>query len=525
MNRILKKHSFKYLLTIILSILTSFLFSVFAIRLGKVIDVVVNKNSSLKDKILSCILIIFLWFVLSSIFSYVKSKYASDVIKDLKMHLYNSIGKKEISDYMSVSNEYYLNNLTKNIDFYNDNYLGPKCDIVSNIISAIVSVGTIFFINWKLGLSFVAVTLVTIILSQLPGVIMAKKTVKFSERNADNLKLINNNLSGFEQIKLLNLFNIFQNIFKKKDNDFENVRLEYMFASRFANTLGIFFSFFAQLACMSIGIWFVLCGDLTVGLLISSINLLNGVFSPVQEFAQNKNLMGTVKDIVKNFEDIMSTDNEESLGVMLNDNVNSISVKNLSMDFKDKHIFDNYNVNFECNKKYAIVGESGRGKSTLVKLIMKYYPSSSYSGEVLINETNINKIDTESLFNKIAYIQRNDFYVDGTIKDNIELYRNLNIQQNLYNQLKFTEEFLNKNIEDGSRNLVSTGEKQRIDILRFLVKDYDVLIFDEPTSNLDRETSKIIFDLIFKISNKIVIVITHTSNEETLNKFDEVIRL
>ena len=340
MNRILKKHSFKYLLTIILSILTSFLFSVFAIRLGKVIDVVVNKNSSLKDKILSCILIIFLWFVLSSIFSYVKSKYASDVIKDLKMHLYSSIGKKEISDYMSVSNEYYLNNLTKNIDFYNDNYLGPKCDIVSNIISAIVSVGTIFFINWKLGLSFVAVTLVTIILSQLPGVIMAKKTVKFSERNADNLKLINNNLSGFEQIKLLNLFNIFQNIFKKKDNDFENVRLEYMFASRFANTLGIFFSFFAQLACMSIGIWFVLQGNLTVGLLISSINLLNGVFSPVQEFAQNKNLMGTVKDIVKNFEDIMATDNEESLDIKLNDNVNSIVIKNLSMDFKDKHIFD-----------------------------------------------------------------------------------------------------------------------------------------------------------------------------------------
>ena len=276
---------------------------------------------------------------------------------------------------------------------------------------------------------------------------------------------------------------------------------------------------------MSIGIWFVLRGDLTVGLLISSINLLNGVFSPVQEFAQNKNLMGTVKDIVNSFDDIMSTDNEENLDIKLSDNVNSIAVKNLSMDFKDKHIFDNYNVNFESNKKYAIIGESGRGKSTLVKLIMKYYPSDSYRGEVLINDTNINKIDTESLFNKIAYIQRNDFYVDGTIKDNIELYRNLNIQQDLYDQLKFTEEFLNKNIEDGSRNLVSTGEKQRIDILRFLVKDYDVLIFDEPTSNLDRETSKIIFDLIFKISGKIVIVITHTSDEETLNKFDEVVRL
>lgn len=72
---------------------------------------------------------------------------------------------------------------------------------------------------------------------------------------------------------------------------------------------------------------------------------------------------------------------------------------------------------------------------------------------------------------------------------------------------------------------MSTGEKQRIDIARFLVKDYDVMIFDEPTSNLDKETSEIIFDLIFEIKDKIVIVITHVNDESTLNRFDQVIRL
>ena len=72
---------------------------------------------------------------------------------------------------------------------------------------------------------------------------------------------------------------------------------------------------------------------------------------------------------------------------------------------------------------------------------------------------------------------------------------------------------------------MSTGEKQRIDIARFLVENYDVMIFDEPTSNLDKETSEIIFDLIFGIKDRIVIVITHVNDENTLKRFDQVIRL
>lgn len=523
MNNILKKHRVKYFINIILSIISSILFARFAIGLGSVIDVVVTKEGNLVDKIIYCVLIILAWFVISILFSFFKSKYASNIINDLKSKLYCAIGRKEISDYMSATNEYYLNNMTKNIDFYNDNYLGPKCDIFANLISAFVSVGAIFFISWKLALSFVGVSLITIILSQLPGIIMSKATTKFSNKNAENLKLINNNLKGFEQIKLLGVFSGFYKNYLIEDAKFENVRFEYMFALRLANTLGIFFSFFAQLACMSIGIYFVLRGDLTVGLLISSINLLNGVFGPIQEFAQNRNLMKTVDDIKNNFDSILNT-SEES-GRVLKNKIDEISVNNIKMSFEDKTIFDNYSVKFNSGNKYAIVGESGRGKSTLVKLIMKYYVRDKYSGDIFINNENIDSFKTSDLYSKIAYIQRNDFYVNGSIKNNIDLFRQIEIKDELIENLKLTNKFLDKQIEEGSRNQVSSGEKQRIDIARFLVQDYDVLIFDEPTSNLDFETSKMIFDLIFKIQNKIVIVITHTDDKEILGRFDEIIKL
>lgn len=257
---------------------------------------------------------------------------------------------------------------------------------------------------------------------------------------------------------------------------------------------------------MSIGVWFALRGDITVGLLISAINLLNGVFNPLQQLAYNKNLMGTVSDIMKSFDEILSREKNE--GQLIQNSISTISIKDLDFKFgEDKIIFEGFNARFEKGKTYAIVGESGRGKSTLAKLIMKYYGSDQYRGEIQVNNQDINTILSDDLYKKVAYIQRNDFYIDGSIKNNIELYRRLEANNSLYGKLKFKDSFLDKPIEEGSRNQVSTGEKQRIDIARFLVKDYDVMIFDEPTSNLDKETSEIIFDLILKSKIKLLLLL------------------
>lgn len=524
MSKIIKKHWLTYVLAVILSIGSAFLFAMFSVRLGTVVDVVVNQDVDFVSKILACLKVVIGWFIVSLLFTYIKSKNISDIIRDAKKDLYVSVNKKEMNDYVSKSNEYYLNNFTKNIDLLQTNYLSPRCEIVANFISALVSIGTIFFINWKLGLSFVGVSLVTIILSQLPGVIMAKKTNEFSDESANYLKVINNHLKGFEQIKLLGVSDIFLKKYLDRDKQYEKSRFSYIFVSSLANDLGLFFSFFAQLACMSIGVWFALRGDITVGLLISAINLLNGVFNPLQQLAYNKNLMGTVSDIMKSFDEILST--EKNKGQLIQNNISTIDIKDLDFKFaEDKIIFEDFNTKFEKGKTYAIVGESGRGKSTLAKLIMKYYGSDQYKGEIQLNKQDVNTILTDDLYKKVAYIQRNDFYIDGSVRDNIELYRKLEANNSLYGKLKFKDSFLDKSIEEGSRNQVSTGEKQRIDIARFLVENYDVMIFDEPTSNLDKETSEIIFDLIFEIKDKIVIVITHVNDESTLKRFDQVIRL
>lgn len=525
MDKIIRKHRLKYYSAIGLSLISAVLMAVFAMRMGAVIDLVVKQDSSLIQKIISAVIIIIAWFIVSILYAFMKSKYVSDIVKDIKVALYKGLYKKEISEYVSKPNEYYLNVFTKNIDIINDNYLGPRCDIVANIISPTISVAVIFYIDWRLGLSFVGVSMVTIVLSQLPGILMKKKTLNFSTKSAEYLKVINNHLKGFEQVKLLSVSELFLNKYLNADRAFEKSRRDYLFTIRAAHSLGTFFSFFAQLMCISIGIWFVLSGHLTVGLLIAAINILNNVFNPIQAFVHNKNLLKSVAKIKNEMDQMLNQ--EDVKGAVLTRAVECISVKDVSLKFsEEKIIFDRFNLQFEKGKKYAIVGESGRGKSTLVKLIMKYYDAAQYSGAIEINGENVNDISSKSLYDQIAYIHRNDFFVDGTVQDNILLNRALGFdEQPLYDSLKFNSVFLDKAIESGSRNQVSTGEKQRVDIARFLVRDYEAMIFDEPTSNLDFATSKMIFDLIFSIKDKLVIVITHTKESEILSQFDEVIHL
>lgn len=398
----------------------AFLLSTFSIKLGAVIDVVVKNEDTLLDKIMATIVVCFLWFLSSMLFTYLKSRYIFKILRDVKQGLYSTLNIKELDDFNKKTSDQYINIFTKNIELIGNNYVAPRCDLVSNLVSVIISVGAIFLINWKLALAFIGVSLVTIVLSQLPGVLIAKSLTVFTDKSAEYLKVINNYLKGFEQIKLLNIGKLLLKDYAKADEEFEISRRKFIFNTSFASVLGMFFSFFAQLACMSIGIYFVLNGELTVGLIISAVNFLNGLFGPIQFFAQDKNLIGTVKEIKEEMDEILSYKNPS--GIEITKSIEKIKITDLSMKFsEDKVIFDNYNIEFARGRSYAIVGESGRGKSTLVKLIMRFFSKEIYSGTILVDGSNLDEISSDSIYSHIAYIQRSDFFIDGSVLDNISL--------------------------------------------------------------------------------------------------------
>lgn len=210
----------------------------------------------------------------------------------------------------------------------------------------------------------------------------------------------------------------------------------------------------------------------------------------------------------------------------------TIKFENINFIYDDNNIvFKNFNniFNTDKNKIIGITGKSGRGKSSLVKIIMKLY--NNYDGNIYIDDINIREIDPTYIRNNITYIHQNGFLLDRLIIDNI-MYGCVNknlCEENLkiimsYKNIK--QIFDNINVYGSNGKLgqsLSGGQRQVINIINGLIKPTKILIIDEPTNALDPNLKKEVIDIIhrFKKYKQSIIIITH--DKDVYNIIDEKI--
>lgn len=197
--------------------------------------------------------------------------------------------------------------------------------------------------------------------------------------------------------------------------------------------------------------------------------------------------------------------------------INEIKFENVDFSYpkRDKMIFENLNLHFEDEKIVGLVGESGSGKSTLMKIVMKWYMAKS--GKISLNKEDILEIDSRKLQEKIAYIPQFPQIFSQTIRENLVLGNDkitdeeiLEIAEKcrLKDVILSTENGLDTKI-NSEKNIFSSGEMQRLELMRALLKRADVYIFDEPTSNLDTLNESIILNLIKENCKGMVFLISH----------------
>lgn len=197
--------------------------------------------------------------------------------------------------------------------------------------------------------------------------------------------------------------------------------------------------------------------------------------------------------------------------------INEIKFENVDFSYpnRDKMIFENLNLHFEDKKIVGLVGESGSGKSTLMKMVMKWYMAKS--GKISLNEEDILEIDSRKLQEKIAYIPQFPQIFSQTIRENLVLGNDeisdeeiIEIAEKcrLKDVILSTENGLDTKI-NSEKIIFSSGEMQRLELMRALLKRADVYIFDEPTSNLDTLNESIILNLIKENCKGMVFLISH----------------
>lgn len=219
----------------------------------------------------------------------------------------------------------------------------------------------------------------------------------------------------------------------------------------------------------------------------------------------------------------------------------SIKIKNITFGYEaQKNIYEDWSIDIKPQEKLMIKGKSGGGKSTLLKLLLRFYDVQA--GSIEINGTDIRQLSIRELRKLITYIPQECYLFEGTIAENIAFGSETAVA-NMTDaiavtgeevvssaRLAYADEFIEKfadgyhtQVAEGGRNL-SGGQRQRIAIARAFLKNSPILFMDEPSSALDEESRDMIHEALKKLmKGKLVIMVTHT--EEWEKDFDRVVMI
>lgn len=350
-----------------------------------------------------------------------------------------------------------------------------------------------------------------------------------------------------------------------EETELENIEKEYIKSLRIGLKEGMLsniqgsisglVSTVGNLLLMYFGIMQVINGDITLGSLMAFTTMSGYFMDPVGRLVSLQLQIQEANISMKRMTEILDYEQEQSLyknfdkndpsAMLFNetsvdaDNVyqelektdGNIEIKNITFRYGNrKPVLNNVSFNIPKGKKVALVGASGSGKSTIAKLILKYYGPEN--GEILIDGVDINEYTNSSLRKAISYVPQNIELFSKSIYDNIRVSKMSATLEEVKEAAKAADahEFIKKlpmqyytYLEEAGNGL-SGGEKQRIALARAFLKDNQLYIFDESTSNLDFGTENIIFDMIYnKFRNKSMLIIAHRL--ATIKMCDEIIVL
>jgi ATP-binding cassette subfamily B protein len=276
----------------------------------------------------------------------------------------------------------------------------------------------------------------------------------------------------------------------------------------------------------------VINGEMTIGALIAFQSLLMYFLDPVKNLIDLQPQMQTAVVAAERLGEILDLDAEKSATEYKKMNPDKfdgdIQVKNLKFRYGTRRlVLDDISINIKAGQKIAFVGESGSGKTTLSKLLLNLYQPEE--GEILIDGNNIADIQFETLRDRIAYIPQETFLFSGSIYDNLTLGIDDVDMDRVVEAAKLAQahEFINDLplryetvLEENGANL-SGGQRQRLAIARAILKNPDILILDEATSNLDAMTEEALDNALDKLTeNMTTIYIAHRLS--TIQNCDQI---
>lgn len=460
--------------------------------------------------------------------NFFQSLYYRKAVEYAKTFYLKTIFKKKINEFQAENTAKYFSNLTNDMESIEYDYIMSLYEILYMIFQAVISVGVLLYVNYIILIAGIAVGLIFGVMAALMGIPMQKHQKQLSDILGKYTEYVKEILSAFQIIKTNNLQ-------KKASDDFyhksKNVEDKEFFVGKLSSYILLILISILLLLVLGIilgGIYLVYLKLITVGTLMFAlspmtriVNSFGNVGGYIQAIVGLKKVFQTIYDNLKNAYTYEET-------IELSSFNSSIEFKNVSFSYGENEVLKNVSLKFEKGKKYLIVGPSGGGKTTVLKLLRKYFNPSG--GEILVDGKNLKDITPLSYFENIANIEQQVFLFEDSLYNNITLYKNYS-QDEIKEAIKnagltsFVENLpggLDYKITDNGKN-ISGGEKARIAIARGLITRADLIFLDEAFASLDMETAIRIEQTLLALKDVTVINVSHVVFDKTKEQYDNII--
>ena len=503
------------------------------VLIGVAVDLVVKRNESfvaslgiesINNQVLFLGGITFVIWALESLFEYLYliewRSLAQKVEHSLRVSAYDHAQRLELNwhEKQTTGNiSAILNDDVNQLERFLNNGVNQ---IIQVIISTII-IGFIFFYISPL-IASIAILPVPIIFFM--SLFFQKKLSPRYKSIREKVGVLNssiiNNLMGIQTIKSFMTFDFEKGIIKGLSDDYQKENIKAISISSAFNPLirmGVLAGF---LGTILIGSHMALNNTIEVGSYSVLVFLTQRFLWPftslstlIDDFERSMASSNRIFDLIQTKKKIINHPNAIIIDSLMND----ITFNEISFNYDGKeNLFKNFNLEIPFGSSVGIVGDTGSGKTTIAKLLLRLYEPTD--GSIYIGKYNINQIDINSLRKKIGIVSQDSFLFNSTIKNNISYGITNPLIEDIEDAAIQSQsiEFIDKlpfgfDTAVGERGqTLSGGQQQRIAIARTLMRQPDIIIFDEATSSVDNKTEQLIQQALFDIrKGRTSIIIAH----------------